>query len=67
MGTEISGIVKGILQIKANLKAESSGKEAEQDFSAGFMELMNQNSLPNMSAAADSKQMQFYTDAPNTA
>lgn len=67
MGTEISGIVKGILQIKANLKAESSSKETEQDFSAGFMELMNQNSLPNMSAAADSKQMQFYTDASNTA
>lgn len=67
MGTEISGIVKGILQIKANLKAESSGRETEQDFSAGFMELMNQNSLPNMSAAVDSRQVQFYTDAPNKA
>ncbi len=67
MGTEISGIVKGILQIKANLKAESKSKETEPDFSAGFMELLNQNSLPNMNAAADSKQVQFYGDAANTA
>lgn len=66
MGTEISGIVKGILQVKAGLKAGSQGKEPEQDFSAGFMELMNQNSLPNMSAAADSGKMQFYTDAANS-
>ncbi len=67
MGTEISGIVKGILQIKANLKAEASGKESEQDFSASFMELMNQNSLPNMNVATDSKQMQFDVDVTKKA
>ena len=63
MGTEISGIVKGILQIKANLKTGSLGKEPEQDFSGSFMELMSRNGLSNMNAAADSKQMQFYADA----
>ena len=67
MGTEISGIVKGILQIKANLKTEASGKETEQDFSASFMELMNQNSLPNMNVATDSKQMQFDVDVTKKA
>lgn len=66
MGMEISGIVKGLLQIKANLKAESSGKETEQDFTAGFMELMNQNSLPNMNAAVDLRQMQFDVNKANT-
>lgn len=67
MGTEISGIVKGILQIKANLKAEASGKETEQDFSTSFMELMNQNSLPNMNVATDSKQMQLDVDVTKKA
>lgn len=67
MGMEISGIVKGILQIKAGLNAESSGKKPEQDFSAGFFELMNQNSLPNMSSAADSSQLSFYTDTASKA
>lgn len=59
MRTDISGAVKNILQVRANLKEQLSGKESGQGISVSFMDLMKQNSLPNVNVSADSAQTQF--------
>lgn len=46
--TNISGIAKIVLSARADMKAANPGKDREGvDFSASFMDMMNQNSLGN--------------------
>ena len=48
MGTHISGIVKSMLQVGANVKTAMPDKEKGEDFTVSFLDLMNQNGMPNM-------------------
>lgn len=63
MKTDISGAVKNILQVRANLKSQLSEKESEQNLAVSFMDLMKQNSVPNTNVSADSGQTQFRPEA----
>lgn len=63
MAADISGIVKSVLQVRANLKSEMAGKQEDQNISVNFMELMNQNSLPNMNVSAGAGQTALSADA----
>lgn len=62
MKTDISGIAKNILQVRANLKAGASDKNNNQDPSVSFMELMNRNGLPNMNISSDTKKNMIGSD-----
>lgn len=62
MKTDISGIAKNILQVRANLKAGASDKNNNQDPSVSFMELMNRNGLPNMNISSDTKKDMIGSD-----
>ncbi len=62
MAADISGIVKSVLQVRASLKSEMAGKQENQNISVNFMELMNQNSLPNMNVSAGAGQTALSSD-----
>lgn len=66
MRTDISGAVKNILQVRANLKAESSNQETGKGVSVSFMELMSQSSLPNMNVSAGSGEPEFGLDTKSS-
>ena len=62
MRTDISGIAKNILQVRANLKAEAPERGNGQGVNVSFMDMMNQNSLPNLNVSADTKDIGFQAD-----
>ncbi len=66
MGTEAIGIAKSVLQMRAGLKTESSGKDG-QEASVDFMTWMNQSSLPNMNTSKGSAAMDLNTASTDTA
>ncbi len=62
MRTDISGIAKNILQVRANLKAEAPERGNGQGVNVSFVDMMNQNSLPNLNVSAGTKDMGFQAD-----
>lgn len=68
MGTDISGIAKNILEVRANLKAESVKKGAEPDVKNSFMEMMGQNQFSsNIHVSSNVKQIASVTEKSDTA
>lgn len=64
MGTEISGIAKSILQVRAEMKSSLSGQDGGKDVSVSFMQLMSQNQFSsNAGVSANVKQMEFSADS----
>lgn len=67
MGTHISGIVKSMLQVGANVKTAMPDKEKGEDFTVSFLDLMNQNGMPNMNISAGSHPMDIQAGTKNNA
>ncbi|MCI9427928.1 MAG: hypothetical protein HFI81_09300 [Eubacterium sp.] len=68
MGTDISGIAKNILEVRANLKAESVKKGVEPDVKNSFMEMMGQSQFSsNVHVSSNVKQIASVTEKSDTA